>query len=98
MYVPAALSIASDFWRFSLIGAIAGHLGEVEVGVFTSSYRILWICLTLSGAIAASAGIKIGMALVKKKEEEEEEKKRTRREKRERERERARNQKKVDWS
>jgi len=63
LYVPAALSIASDFWRFAVIGGFAAALGENEVSVFTSSYRILWMCLIVVGSIAQAIGIKIGQAL-----------------------------------
>jgi MATE family multidrug resistance protein len=39
LYIPAALSSASDFWRVAVIGAIAAKLGEEEVAVFNTSYR-----------------------------------------------------------
>ncbi len=65
MYLPAALSIASDFWRVAVIGAIAARLGRVELAVFTSSYRIMWTCLIFSSSVAAACGIKIGQALGK---------------------------------
>lgn len=63
LYFPAALSLASDFWRMGLVGAIAATLGEREVGLFNASYRILWITLIFVGAISGASGIKIGMKL-----------------------------------
>jgi Na+-driven multidrug efflux pump len=60
---PALLSNASDFWRWATVGAFAAHLGEVEVGVFNASYRILWICYAFTGALASAVGIRLGIAL-----------------------------------
>lgn len=61
--IPALLSNASDFWRWSTIGAFAAEIGQVEVGVFTASYRILWLCYTFIGALATAMSIKLGVAL-----------------------------------
>ena len=58
-YVPLALSIASDFWRVAAIGAICTDIGEIQLGVFNVSYRILWICLALIGSIGSACGVKI---------------------------------------
>eukprot|EP00038_Savillea_parva_P007531 m.170802 g.170802 ORF g.170802 m.170802 type:complete len:503 (+) comp13292_c0_seq1:248-1756(+) len=58
-YVPAALSIASDFWRVSVIGAIAATYGSVMLATFNTSYRILWMCLVISGSIGGSSAIKM---------------------------------------
>ena len=63
LYFPAALALASDFWRMGVIGAMAATLGEREVGLFNASYRILWITLIFVGAISGAAGIKIGLRL-----------------------------------
>ena len=63
LYFPAALSLASDFWRMGLIGAVAATLGEREVGLFNASYRILWITLIFVGAISSASGVKIGLKL-----------------------------------
>eukprot|EP00051_Salpingoeca_urceolata_P016031 m.211103 g.211103 ORF g.211103 m.211103 type:complete len:511 (-) comp18571_c0_seq3:335-1867(-) len=63
IYVPAALSSASDFWRFAVIGALAAKLSDTDVAVFNASYRILWICLTFAGSVAGAAGIRLGMSL-----------------------------------
>jgi len=60
LYVPAALSAASDWWRVSLIGIFCAKLGDTELAVFNSSYRILWITLTVVGALAQSVGILVG--------------------------------------
>ena len=42
LYFPSALGTASDFWRVAVIGAVAAKLGEVQVAVFNTSYRIMW--------------------------------------------------------
>ena len=63
LYFPAALSLASDFWRMGLVGAVAATLGEREVGLFNASYRILWITLIFVGAISSASGVKIGLRL-----------------------------------
>eukprot|EP01065_Artemidia_motanka_P038312 TRINITY_DN47159_c0_g1_i1.p1 TRINITY_DN47159_c0_g1~~TRINITY_DN47159_c0_g1_i1.p1 ORF type:complete len:536 (+),score=146.50 TRINITY_DN47159_c0_g1_i1:75-1610(+) len=65
MYVPAALAIASDFWRMALIGAVATWIGDTEAAVFNTSYRILWIALTGVGGMTTAVGIKLGMSLGK---------------------------------
>eukprot|EP00939_MAST-03C_sp_MAST-3C-sp1_P001878 g1878.t1 len=63
MYLPAALSIGSDFWRFSVIGILASKMSSDDLAVFNSSYRILWIGLTLIGSVASAVGIKLGQNL-----------------------------------
>jgi MATE family multidrug resistance protein len=62
LYVPAALSLASDFWRVSVIGTLAATFGEAQVAVFNSSYRILWIVLTGVVAFASSMSIQLNIA------------------------------------
>ena len=59
MYVPAALSTASDFWRMSLVGTFAATLSSLDLAVFTASYRVLWIGLTLAGSLASAVGIQL---------------------------------------
>ena len=63
LYIPAALSLASDFWRTAVIGAIAANLGEEEVAVFNTSYRIMWIALILVGSLSGAASINMSMRL-----------------------------------
>jgi len=65
LYFPAALGMASDFWRVAVIGAVAAKLGETEVAVFNTSYRIMWIVLILCNALASAAGIKTSLRLGK---------------------------------
>ncbi len=62
LYVPAALSLASDFWRVSAIGAIAAVYGPTEVAVFNASYRILWMAMIIVVAFAASMSIQLNIA------------------------------------
>ena len=40
-----------------IVGLIAANLGELEVGVFNTSYRIMWIVLILVSAVANAGGI-----------------------------------------
>jgi len=63
LYVPAALSIASDFWRMSAVGAFAAQLSDLDLAVFTASYRIMWISLVLSSSLTGGVGISVGQAL-----------------------------------
>lgn len=63
LYFPAAFGVASDFWRVAVIGAIAATLGEEEVAVFNTSYRIMWINLVLVVALAGASGINMSMRL-----------------------------------
>lgn len=65
LYFPAAFGMASDFWRVAVIGAIAAKLGEDEVSVFNTSYRIMWIVLILVNALSSAAGIKMSLRLGK---------------------------------
>lgn len=63
LYIPAALGMASDFWRVAVVGSVAARLGEQEVAVFNTSYRIMWIVLVLVNAIGSASGIKISLRL-----------------------------------
>jgi multidrug resistance protein, MATE family len=63
LYVPSACGTASDFWRVAIIGSIAAGMGEVNVAVFNTSYRIMWIVLILVSAISGASGIKMSMRL-----------------------------------
>lgn len=63
LYVPAALSIASDFWRVAAIGAVAATLSKDDLGVFNASYRIMWICLTFIGSLGGAVSTKLGIRL-----------------------------------
>ncbi|CAJ1441371.1 unnamed protein product, partial [Effrenium voratum] len=65
MYLPAALSIGSDFWRVSAIGAIASEIGPDDLAVFNASYRICWMALTFLGALAGAVGVQLNIALGK---------------------------------
>jgi len=65
LYVPAALGAASDFWRVAVIGGVAAKLGDVEVAVFNTSYRIMWIVLIMVNALSTASGIKTSRRLGK---------------------------------
>jgi len=61
--VPATLALASDFWRMSAIGLLAGTLGNKEVAVFNASYRIAWMNLVIIGAFSSACVTQLGIAL-----------------------------------
>lgn len=65
IYVPAALSSASDFWRVAVIGTVAAKLGEEQVAVFNSSYRIMWIALVLVNSLVSASAINMTQRLGK---------------------------------
>ena len=65
LYFPAALSSSSDFWRVAVIGTVAASLGEVEVAVFNTAYRIMWIALIFVVSISAAASINMSIRLGK---------------------------------
>ncbi|KAL3918496.1 MAG: hypothetical protein SGILL_004211 [Bacillariaceae sp.] len=65
LYFPAALSSASDFWRVAVIGMVAAKLGETEVAVFNTAYRIMWIALIFVGALASASAINMSLRLGK---------------------------------
>lgn len=63
LYFPAAMSSASDFWRVAVIGAVAAKLGEEEVAVFNTSYRIMWIALIMVGSMSGASAINMSLRL-----------------------------------
>ena len=65
LYFPAALSSASDFWRVAVIGTVAAKLGETEVAVFNTAYRIMWIALIFVGSLASASAINMSIRLGK---------------------------------
>jgi multidrug resistance protein, MATE family len=65
LYIPSAFGMASDFWRVAVIGMIAAQIGEVEVAVFNTSFRIMWIVLTAVNALASASAIKMSLRLGK---------------------------------
>lgn len=65
LYFPSALGVASDFWRVAAIGTIAANMGEEEVAIFNTSYRIMWIVLVLVMALASASGINMSIRLGK---------------------------------
>ena len=60
---PAALAIASDFWRMTAVGAVAASLSEDDLGVFNASYRIMWMAFTLTGSLGGAIATKLGLRL-----------------------------------
>jgi MATE family multidrug resistance protein len=65
LYFPAALSSASDFWRVAVIGSVAAKLGDAEVAIFNTAYRIMWIALIFISAISSAASIDMSIRLGK---------------------------------
>jgi len=62
-YWPVSSSIASDFLCLAVVGVLAGRQSSLNLAVFNSSYRILWMCLIFSGAVASATCIQVGAAL-----------------------------------
>ena len=48
-----------------MIGLIAARLGETEVAVFNTAYRIMWIALVFVGALASASSINMSIRLGK---------------------------------
>mmetsp|Transcript_5263 Transcript_5263/g.8079 ORF Transcript_5263/g.8079 Transcript_5263/m.8079 type:complete len:519 (-) Transcript_5263:1698-3254(-) len=63
LYIPTAFSLASDFWRMSVIGVFAAELGAMDLAVFTASYRILWLALTVVGAMSFAVRVRLSIFL-----------------------------------
>jgi Na+-driven multidrug efflux pump len=63
LYFPSALSAASDYWRVAIIGIVSAKMGDTEVAVYNTSYRIIWITLALTMAVSGAAGINISLRL-----------------------------------
>jgi multidrug resistance protein, MATE family len=63
LYVPTALSVSSDFWRVAVIGVVAAQFGDVDIAVFNTGFRIMWLVMTLTAALSVAAGIKTGQRL-----------------------------------
>ena len=63
IYLPAAIVGASDWWRVAAIGAVAVTLGEKELAVFNSSYRVLWMANMFNGSLSGAMAVKLGIAL-----------------------------------
>lgn len=63
IYLPAAVVSASDWWRVAAIGAVALTLGEKDLAVFNSSYRLLWLANIFNGSLSGAAAVKLGIAL-----------------------------------
>mmetsp|Transcript_5735 Transcript_5735/g.14218 ORF Transcript_5735/g.14218 Transcript_5735/m.14218 type:complete len:557 (+) Transcript_5735:259-1929(+) len=63
LYFPAALSGSSDFWRAAVIGSVAASMGEIDVAVFNTAYRIMWIALIFVNSNAAAAAINVSLRL-----------------------------------
>lgn len=65
LYGPASLSVASDFWRVAVIGAVATSMGPTEVAVYVSSYRIMWAGIVFVGSVSSAVSIRLGIAFGK---------------------------------
>lgn len=63
MYIPAALASASDFWRMSVVGALAAQLSRDDLGVFNASYRVMWLSLVFALSLGMAIGNKLGVEL-----------------------------------
>jgi Na+-driven multidrug efflux pump len=48
-----------------VIGTVAAKLGEVEVAVFNTAYRIMWIALIFVGSLSSASAINMSIRLGK---------------------------------
>jgi multidrug resistance protein, MATE family len=66
LYIPAAISSASDWWRVSAIGVVAVSFhDDASLAVFNSAYRITWMSLIVIGSIGSAMGVLLGQELGK---------------------------------
>jgi MATE family multidrug resistance protein len=63
LYVPAAASMASDWWRVTVIGVFAARMGPLQIAVFNTGYRITWMTLTLVGSLGGALGARLGIQI-----------------------------------
>ena len=74
VYLPACLSVYDMLrwcanepihqpnlrrWRVAAIGAVALTLGEKELAVFNTSYRVLWLANILNGSLSGAMSVKL---------------------------------------
>jgi len=53
--------MASDFWRFNLIGALATSLGDTELVAFNISYKVIYIIHQFVGALGQGTAVRCGI-------------------------------------
>jgi multidrug resistance protein, MATE family len=63
LYFPQALSSTSDFWRVAVIGGIAAQMGDIEVAVYNTAYRIAWFTMTFVFSMAGAASTNMCLRL-----------------------------------
>jgi Na+-driven multidrug efflux pump len=63
LYFPQALSSTSDFWRVAIIGGVAAKMGDVEVAVYNTAYRITWITMMFVFAMAGASSTNMCLRL-----------------------------------
>eukprot|EP00040_Diaphanoeca_grandis_P010437 m.53415 g.53415 ORF g.53415 m.53415 type:complete len:524 (+) comp21758_c0_seq1:332-1903(+) len=67
LYFPAALSLASDFWRVAVIGIFATRIQDdgVSLAVFNTAYRLCWISMIFVGSVSGAMSIKLSRSISK---------------------------------
>ncbi len=63
LYFPQALSSTSDFWRVAVIGGVAAKMGDTEVAVYNTTYRIAWIVMMFVFAVAGASSTNMCLRL-----------------------------------
>ena len=63
LYFPQALSSTSDFWRVAVIGGVAAKMGDTEVAVYNTAYRITWITMMFVFAMAGASSTNMCLRL-----------------------------------
>lgn len=63
LYFPQALSSTSDFWRVAVIGGVAAKMGDIEVTVYNTAYRIAWFTMMFVFAMAGASSTNMCLRL-----------------------------------
>ena len=62
-FLPLSLQFGSDFWRMAVVGYIAALVSSVDVAAFNTSYKVLYIALSVVGSVSSVTGMRIGNKL-----------------------------------
>ncbi|KAG7366050.1 multidrug efflux protein [Nitzschia inconspicua] len=63
LYFPQALSSTSDLWRVAVIGGVAAKMGDMEVAVYNTAYRIAWFTMMFVFAMAGASSTNMCLRL-----------------------------------
>eukprot|EP01134_Creolimax_fragrantissima_P005106 CFRG5106T1 len=63
IFIPATLSLASDFWRISVLGVFASWIGTNDLAAFNITYRVLWLMFASMLALGVGVGVRLSVAM-----------------------------------